>query len=82
VPGQRERRVRLVTGQPRHRHRIIRELATGGPASLAEMAQHKGYALRASYVSECHLCYDVRKFLRSRYPAELAPLICYEEAAA
>lgn len=62
-------------------HPIIRELATGGPASLAEIAQHIGYTPRASYVSECHLCYDARKFLRSRYSSELAPLICYEEAA-
>ncbi len=61
-------------------HPIIRELATGGPASLAEMARHMGYSSRASYVSECHLCYDVRKSLRSQYSSALAPLICYEEA--
>lgn len=61
-------------------HPIIRELAIGGPASLAEVAQHIGYTPRADYVSECHLCYDVRNFLRSRYSSELAPLICYEEA--
>jgi hypothetical protein len=63
-------------------HPIIRELVRGGPALLAEIAQHIGYTARASYVSECHLCYDVRRFLRSRYSSELVPLTCYEEAAA
>lgn len=61
------------------RHPIIRELATGGPAALAEMAQQIGYIPRARYVSECQLCYDVRRFLRPLYSSELAPLICYEE---
>lgn len=71
----------LAEYQPRL-HPIIRELAAGGPASLAEMAKHRGYTPRAGYVRECHLCYDVRKFLRSRYPSRLAPRICYEEVAA
>jgi len=70
----------LAEYSPR-RHPIIRELAAGGPALLAEMARRIGYTPRAGYVSECHLCYDVRKFLRPRYSSELAPLICYEEAA-
>jgi len=63
-------------------HPIIRELVRGGPALLAEIAQYIGYTARASYVSECHLCYDVRRFLRSRYSSGLVPLTCYEEAAA
>lgn len=63
------------------RHPIIRQLATGGPSALVEMAQHIGYTPRTGYVSECHLCYDVRRFLRPRYLSELAPLICYEEEA-
>jgi hypothetical protein len=71
----------LATYDPRQ-HPIIRELVTGGPASLAEVAQHIGYTRQANYVSECHICYDVRKFLRLRYSSELAPLICYEETAA
>lgn len=60
-------------------HPIIRELATGGPMALAKTAQRKGYTLKSSYVSECHLCYDVRQFLRPKYLSELAPRICYGE---
>lgn len=60
-------------------HPIIRELVTEGPRGLAEMAKRRGYVPRASYVSECHLCYDVRRFLRSLFSSELAPRICYQE---
>jgi len=73
---------RLLTEYSPAQHPIIRELVAGGPAALAQMAQRTGYTPQASYASTCHLCYDVRKFLRPRYPSELAPRICYEEASA
>jgi hypothetical protein len=62
-------------------HPIIRELLDRGPEGLAETARQAGHKRRPNYVSACHLCYDVRKFLRSSYPAELTPSACYEELA-
>jgi hypothetical protein len=62
-------------------HRIIRELSAGGPESLWRNALNLGYRSLVGYLSSCHLCYDVRKFLRHKYPADLAPSICYEEVA-
>jgi hypothetical protein len=60
-------------------HSIIRELAVGGPARLIPAAEELGYIPRTAYMDSCHLCYDMRKFLRGRYPSELAPAPCYEE---
>jgi hypothetical protein len=61
------------------RHPIIRELSERGPEGLAEKAQQIGYKRQSNYVSACHLCYDLRKFLRPIYPKELGPSPCYEE---
>ncbi len=58
-------------------HPIINKLMVDGPKSLVKMAQQKGYLLQVGYISKCHLCYDIRKFLHSLYPLELAPKICY-----
>ena len=50
-----------------------------GPAGLLNLAQEKGYHQRALYASDCHLCYEVRKFLQPYYPEYLAPAGCYNE---
>ena len=52
------------------RHPICGRLLSGGPAALA-----REYALphAESYVDECHLCYEMRALLRSRFPEYLAP---------
>jgi hypothetical protein len=69
----------ILSGYIPSRHRIIRELSAGGPKALWRSAQDLGYKTLGGYLSACHLCYDVRKFIRSHYPAELAPVSCYEE---
>jgi hypothetical protein len=61
------------------RHKIIRELSAGGPKGLWRIAIDSGYKSLPGYLSACHLCYDVRKFIRSDYAAELMPSSCYEE---
>lgn len=71
---------RILAEYEPQQHPIIRELVASGPAGLAQMAQWQGYMPRSGYVDECHLCYDVRQFLRPWYPKELAPEICYQEA--
>jgi len=56
---------------------IIRAIAEGGPTELVEKAKGKGYFPREGYINKCHLCYDVRKFLRPYYPEILTPRNCY-----
>jgi organic radical activating enzyme len=70
---------RILAGYAPSNHPIIRELIAGGPARLALVAERSGYVPLPGYLDMCHLCYDVRKFLRNRYPSELAPVPCYEE---
>jgi hypothetical protein len=50
-----------------------------GPTGLLHRAKQEGYAPLKQYASECHLCYEVRKFLRPHYPGQLAPAECYTE---
>jgi MoaA/NifB/PqqE/SkfB family radical SAM enzyme len=51
-------------------HPIAGPLLAGGPARLAE---HHHVAHRAAYADACHMCDDVRRTLRSRFPAILTP---------
>jgi hypothetical protein len=53
-------------------HPIIRVLSRDGPSGLLSLAQRHGYSSAGGYVDGCHLCYQVRRFLRPRYPAYLA----------
>jgi hypothetical protein len=70
----------LSSYSPR-KYPIIREISSKGPEGLAEKAKAMGYKRKSNYVSACHLCYDLRKFLRNIYPEELSPSPCYEEPA-
>jgi hypothetical protein len=51
-------------------HPIVGPLLAGGPAELARQ-----YRLphQEGYVDACHLCYEARRALRSRFPAQLGP---------
>ncbi len=58
-------------------HPIVGPLLTGGPAELVrryELAHEDGYA------DHCHLCYESRCALRSRFPNELTPDQMYGDA--
>ncbi len=51
-------------------HPIVGPLLEGGPAELVrryDLAPEDGYA------DHCHLCYESRRALRSKFPQELAP---------
>ena len=51
-------------------HPICGPLLEGGPAALA--SEHKiPHALH--YADACHMCYEARQTLRSRFPGELCP---------
>ena len=58
-------------------HPIVGPLLDGGPAELVrryELANEDGYA------DHCHLCYESRCALRSRFPDELTPDQMYGDA--
>jgi hypothetical protein len=55
-------------------HPIVGPLLSGGPA---ELARRYGLPSGEDYVSECHLCYLVRKSLLDRYPEYLCPRQVY-----
>jgi len=52
------------------KHPIVGPLLKGGPA---ELAREYGLPEGDSYVSECHLCYLVRKKLIDKFPEYLCP---------
>jgi hypothetical protein len=57
-------------------HPIVGPLLAGGPAGLAE---RYGLPREAGYADACHLCYEMRKALRGRFPEILAPDGMYGE---
>lgn len=57
---------------------VLRPLAQGGPALLAE--EH-GIVMEEGAVDACHLCYTTRCRLRARYPDRLGPDSMYGEPA-
>jgi wyosine [tRNA(Phe)-imidazoG37] synthetase (radical SAM superfamily) len=60
-------------------HPIIGPLAQEGPAGLLRLAKEYGHSLPGGYVDGCHLCYQARTLLCSRYPDHLAPAYAYTE---
>jgi hypothetical protein len=59
---------------------IVSALRAGGPVRLLRMAEALGYE-REQYVQKCHLCWQVRKFLRPHYPETLGPDEIYGPAS-
>ena len=60
----------IVAGFRPDEHPIVGPLLDGGPAEIVrryELAHEDGYA------DHCHLCYDSRRNLRSRFPDVLTP---------
>jgi MoaA/NifB/PqqE/SkfB family radical SAM enzyme len=58
-------------------HPIISIIVEKGPIGLFELAESKGYKGTQKFVNECHLCYEMRKYLHAQYPRYLAPQGCY-----
>ena len=50
-------------------------------ANRAELAVEKGFRPRSGYAQKCHLCWEVRKFLRPLLPDALGPAEIYEPPA-
>jgi hypothetical protein len=51
---------------------ILNAVRAEGPVALLRMAEARGYQ-RGRYVQKCHLCWQVRKFLRPYFPSILGP---------
>lgn len=58
-------------------HPIIRVIVEKGPIGLFELARSKGYQGTQRFVNECHLCYEMRRYLHRQYHQYLAPQGCY-----
>ncbi|MFX0091157.1 MAG: radical SAM protein [Candidatus Hodarchaeota archaeon] len=57
-------------------HPILSKIVKEGPIGLLKTARIKGFK-QQTFADECHLCYEVRKFLSPHYPQHLAPASCY-----
>lgn len=58
---------------------IMDILINKGPVGLLALAEKEGYVPKAGYVSKCHLCYEIRKFLQPYYTEFLGPKSVYME---
>lgn len=65
---------KLVEAYDPKAHPIVNPLLEGGPARLAETYNVK---IEEEYISECHMCYQVRKALVERFPEYLTPRQVY-----
>ena len=58
-------------------HPLISILSQKGPIGLYDLAMSKGYSGAHTFVNECHMCYEMRKYLRPYYTRFLSPSGCY-----
>jgi hypothetical protein len=58
-------------------HPIVSKLIAGGPAALATFALDLGWEPVAGYADDCQLCFELRSFLRPRFPDFLGPGAVY-----
>jgi len=56
---------------------LLAEIAAGGPTVLLPLARLSGFAPQATYATKCHLCFDARRHLVDRSPAEFGPKHLY-----
>ena len=64
----------LMSAYDPQRHPIVGPIVAGGPHRLAKEheADHE-----EEYIDECHMCYTVRKRLKSQFPQYLTPDLVY-----
>lgn len=66
----------LMSAYDPNKHPIVGPIVAGGPNRLAEEYRDE---CKERYVDECHMCYSVRKRLKSRFPQFLTPDRVYGE---
>ena len=57
---------------------LVRRVYERGPFALLELAQEHGYQPAERYKQKCHLCWEVRRFLRPYYPETFGPAEIYD----
>ncbi|MFX1428390.1 MAG: radical SAM protein [Promethearchaeota archaeon] len=55
------------------KHPILSYILEKGPIGLLDLAKTHGYKQDKKFASECHLCYELRKYLQPFFPYYLAP---------
>ena len=58
---------------------ILKLLVQRGPSRLLELPEARDIEVLARWVSDCHMCYELRRHLRACYPEFLTPESCYSE---
>ncbi len=61
-------------------HPLVSRLIEGGPAAMARHALELDWEPSGLYLDSCHLCYEVRTFLRPLYPELIGPPEIYQVA--
>jgi hypothetical protein len=56
---------------------LVRRIRETGPFGLLELAVEHGYEPRPGYPHKCHMCWEVRKFLRPHFPNTFGPAEIY-----
>ncbi|MFX1600144.1 MAG: radical SAM protein [Promethearchaeota archaeon] len=59
------------------KHSVLSIIWKEGPIGLLKIAEEHGYQHTQKFANECHLCYELRKFLQPIYPYSLVPKECY-----
>ena len=71
--GLREPLTTLVRTQRVRDTPLLCGLAESGPASLLPLAREHGFCPEAGYADKCTLCFEIRRHLVDRMPAEFGP---------
>jgi len=60
---------KLITEYDWRKHLVIKTLVEKGPLGLMDLPEWKDFDFQeAKYIDKCHLCSDLRKFVRKTYP--------------
>lgn len=66
----------IISDYDPYTHSIVSRLLKGGPL---ELAKHYGIHYKEQFVDGCHMCYTIRKDLRSYHPEFLQPNQIYND---
>ena len=66
----------IISHYDPYAHPIVKDLLNGGPFALAT---HYGISSPGQFIDSCHMCYEIRKVIRSYHPEFLQPNQVYNE---
>jgi len=70
----------IVSNYDPRNHPIISVLIKEGPIGLTKIPEAEGYLMKRRYIEKCHLCQDIRNYIRPFYPNVLVPSSMYARA--